>query len=81
MQKRQSSQQCCLALLRPIRLKAAHKMLMKLTPGDVEEESDLGVSCQFGDGGRISQLQMRALSKRDSRVNPIIKFFKKLLLY
>jgi len=32
-QKRQSSQQCRLALLGPTSIKAAHKMLVKLTPG------------------------------------------------
>jgi len=34
-QKRQSSWQCCLALLGPTSLKAAGKMLVKLTPGEV----------------------------------------------
>jgi len=35
--KKQSSQQCFfLALLGPMRVKAAHKMLMKLTPVEVE---------------------------------------------
>jgi len=30
--KRQSSQQCCLALLGPMSVKATRKMLMKLSP-------------------------------------------------
>jgi len=33
--KRQSSQQCHLALLGPTSVKAAHKKLVKLTPGGV----------------------------------------------
>ncbi len=35
--KRQLSQQCPLAFLGPMSLKAAHKMLIKLTPGSCEK--------------------------------------------
>jgi len=40
VQKRQSSQQCHLALLGPTSVKAAHKMLVNLTP-DFQPHSQL----------------------------------------
>jgi len=47
VQKRQSNQQCCLALLGPTSVKAAHKTLVKLTQGHLYSGSQPSNSSNF----------------------------------